>query len=765
MDRNDFIQLEKKCIQEELPYCTAACPLHVDARGFLKQARLGEWQEARKILDRVMPLSGILGRICDHPCEKVCKRAEAGDPISIAALERFCVKVSSSQQRIQVLPSRDAKVAVLGDGLDILTASSDLLRKGYGVTLFCAQADPGRGLATQAENLLSYESVEEELARLKTLGLEVNSKVEFSFGFYETVREQFDAVFVGSEASVIRDLSSATDPVTLETNRAGVFSAGFKEQGANRSPIKDAARGRKAAVSIDRYLQKTSLTAGREKEGPSSTRLYTSLMGVKAQARVAMANPSDGYNGEEATEEAKRCLQCECMECVKACEYLEHFKGYPKTYARDVYNSETAVTRSRKANSLINSCMLCGQCEEICPHDFSMADFCLEARRRLVQKGKMPATAHEFALRDMLFSNSKAFALSRHEPGTEKSAYLFFPGCQLSGSAPHQVEKTYAHLRARLPGGVGLMLRCCGAPADWSGRTELFESTLQELADQWTELGEPRLIAACSTCYSLFKKYLPRMKLISLWEALEMTGLPQPVNLEPVQLSVHDPCTARHEKGIQESVRRLLTRMGHSIDELTYSGLLTECCGYGGLVSNANPDLARDVAKRRAMESPTDYVAYCSMCRDSLAAAGKRVVHVLDLIWESVPGADPGTRKSPGYSERHQNRARLKRELLLKLWNERPQDMETFEKIVLDISPEVRGRMEKRRILVEDVQQVIEHAERTGRKLQDPKTGHWLAYYAPTTATYWVEYSPSGDTFHIHNVYSHRMQIVEERSA
>jgi hypothetical protein len=137
----------------------------------------------------------------------------------------------------------------------------------------------------------------------------------------------------------------------------------------------------------------------------------------------------------------------------------------------------------------------------------------------------------------------------------------------------------------------------------------------------------------------------------------------------------------------------------------------------------------------------------------------------LDLIWESVPGGDPGTRKSPGYSERHQNRARLKRELLLKLWNERPQNMESFEKIVLDISAEVRRRMEERRILVEDVQQVIEHAERTGRKLQDPKTGHWLAYYAPTTVTYWVEYSPSGDAFHIYNVYSHRMQIVEERSA
>jgi hypothetical protein len=153
------------------------------------------------------------------------------------------------------------------------------------------------------------------------------------------------------------------------------------------------------------------------------------------------------------------------------------------------------------------------------------------------------------------------------------------------------------------------------------------------------------------------------------------------------------------------------------------------------------------------------------MCRDNLAAAGKRVVHVLDLIWEPVPGADPAARKSPGYSDRHENRAKLKRELLLNLWNERPQDMERFEKIVLDISPEVKARMEARRILAEDVQQVIEHAERTGRKLQDRKTGHWLAYYAPAHVTYWIEYTPSGDAYRIHNAYSHRMKIVEERSA
>ena len=95
---------------------------------------------------------------------------------------------------------------------------------------------------------------------------------------------------------------------------------------------------------------------------------------------------------------------------------------------------------ARQGNRLINSCSLCGLCEAVCPEDFAMQDLCLQARRAMVQKGKMPPSAHEFALLDMQFSNSDRFALARHEPGKTSSAQVFFPGCQLSASSPKQVQ-------------------------------------------------------------------------------------------------------------------------------------------------------------------------------------------------------------------------------------------------------------------------------------------------------------------------------------
>ena len=67
--------------------------------------------------------------------------------------------------------------------------------------------------------------------------------------------------------------------------------------------------------------------------------------------------------------------------------------------------------------------------------------------------------------------------------------------------------------------------------------------------------------------------------------------------------------------------------------------------------------------------------------------------------------------------------------------------------------------MEDRQILVNDVSQVIDYAERSGNKLKNNVTDHYLAYYQPASVTYWVEYKPQADGFVVCNAYSHRLVI------
>ncbi len=143
MDSQRVKQWEALCIEEQPPACAASCPLRLDVRGMLEKAKAGDFAGACTIYARFVPFPAILGRICDHPCEVNCRRAEAGGAIRIAALERACVENAYASIRRAPQTSRKPKrVAIAGAGLSGLTAAFDLAMKGYAVTVFEANARP-----------------------------------------------------------------------------------------------------------------------------------------------------------------------------------------------------------------------------------------------------------------------------------------------------------------------------------------------------------------------------------------------------------------------------------------------------------------------------------------------------------------------------------------------------------------------------------------------------------------------------------------------
>jgi len=526
MEQEELRSLEDQCIQEQPPACAAACPVHLDARAMAAAVARGDFAAAAKILKKTIPFPGIISRICDHPCQAVCKRREAGAPVAIRALEKSCLDWAADLPvKITVLPGKEKRLAILGGGLSGLTAAFDLAKKGYSIVVFEKEPRLGGSLWRFREAELPREAIAADLQALEKLGVEI--RLEITIGrdlAFATLCEEFEAVYLALGEKPPDTFGLALDeqgliaisPVTFATSREGVFAGGGMRLGPEHSPIQAMADGRRAAISLDRYLQKVSLTAARNGEGPFKTRLFTSTAGVEPLAQEAMAEAARGYSAEEAAREAQRCLQCQCLECVKVCEYLNSFGGYPKKYVRQVYNNLSIVMGQRHANKLINSCSICGLCKEVCPEDLHMGLVCKAAREIMVNQGKMPPSVHDFPLRDMGFSNSDQCALARNQPGTAASRYLFFPGCQLSGSSPVQVEQVYNLLTQKMAGGMGLMLRCCGAPADWSGRAELFRETLDEFTSHWQALGSPQLILACSTCYEIFKTHRPQLPIISL---------------------------------------------------------------------------------------------------------------------------------------------------------------------------------------------------------------------------------------------------------
>lgn len=116
MDQNELKKQEDKCTQESPPACTAGCPIHVDARKLMQDIQKQDLKSALKTLSKKQPFPGIIGRICDHPCEDQCIRRDVGTSIAISALERFCVQNQTVKTAKAVFPKKARQLQSLDLG-------------------------------------------------------------------------------------------------------------------------------------------------------------------------------------------------------------------------------------------------------------------------------------------------------------------------------------------------------------------------------------------------------------------------------------------------------------------------------------------------------------------------------------------------------------------------------------------------------------------------------------------------------------------------
>jgi Fe-S oxidoreductase len=747
LGQKELREWEAKCTQEEPPFCMAACPVHVDGRAISSLVSQGKYDDAREIYEHSVVFPNILCRICDRPCEQSCLRKESGGAIRLRALERIVMERGAPKKRRGFLPRCKNDVAVLGCGLCALSATVELARKGIRVSLFTCGNKLGGELLEYAEDALPEEAILKDLASLEEYPVTL---VEEARPEISVLTDKYDAVFIDYRPAA-REMNGfpgldAVNQVTLQTAAEKIFVG--TEDGTR--PVYALLEGKKAAVSIYRYLQQSALEVGREKEGAFSSALFTETGGITPAAPFI---ENDGQCSEDGAKlEAGRCLACQCMECVKSCAYLAYYKTFPRKHIRAVYNNLSIVMGNHAGNSMINACSLCGQCAAICPSGFDVGSICRMARETMVDTQKMPQSTFDFALKDMAYSNGPDCALACNEPGQEQSAYLFFPGCQLSASDPEVVEKAYSDLKARLSGGVGLYLSCCGAIADWAGQRMLFEETIKNIHDTCENMGKPIIVAACPTCYAVFTAHLPDMKILTIWDVFLETGLPSGVRMVREEYAVHDACTIRENTGFLQAVRNIAKKIGCTIHEVQDTKTRAPCCGWGGLASLTDRNATAARLGKRSGETALPYLTYCVNCRDGLASKQKPTVHLLDLVY----GVERELR-APNWSEKRYNRRKLRSDMLKRHFGEPAMEKENPINLIID--NEVQGILDERMILHDDIKEVIGHAEKTGLVVKDTGTGSFVASLRLANVTYWVRYQASPDGYVIRNAYSHRMDM------
>src|ERR1035437_5621038 len=236
--------------------CHRLCPLQLNIPVMIRHIEAARLDEAVAIVRQALPLASVLGRLCHHPCEQGCRRANWDDPAAIREMERFIADHDLQSAEPHLPPRKPAtgkSVAIVGAGPTGLAAAYYLARQGHAVTVADRNKKAGGTLRSEvAEKDLPREVLDAEIAQLARLGVEFKPGVELgNHVTLDGLLRGFDAVLLatgeiakgeGDKLGVaLASTGIKADPNSCRTHLPNVFAAG-----AAVKPVKQLVRAMSA---------------------------------------------------------------------------------------------------------------------------------------------------------------------------------------------------------------------------------------------------------------------------------------------------------------------------------------------------------------------------------------------------------------------------------------------------------------------------------------------------------------------------------------
>jgi len=189
--------------------CQWACPAHTPVPEYIRMIAAGRYSDAYMVNWRSNVFPGILGRVCDRPCEPACRRARVDkEPVAICRLKRVAADFKDDiKGRLPKVPVKKngRRIACVGGGPASLTVARDLAVLGYHVTVFDNGKTAGGMMRSQIPKFRLPDSViDEECDYILGLGVETRFD-RWVDSLKGLLAEDWDAVFVGTGAPRGRD--------------------------------------------------------------------------------------------------------------------------------------------------------------------------------------------------------------------------------------------------------------------------------------------------------------------------------------------------------------------------------------------------------------------------------------------------------------------------------------------------------------------------------------------------------------------------------
>jgi NADPH-dependent glutamate synthase beta subunit-like oxidoreductase len=191
--------------------CQWACPAHTDVPEYIRLIAQGRFTDAYLVNRHSNVFPGILGRVCDRPCEPACRRTRVEEqPVAICRLKRVAADHRDDiTGRLPKIPQlkNGKRVALIGAGCASLTVANDLMPLGYQVTVFEQSGEPGGLMRTNIPSFrLPHAVLNDEIGQITGMGVDLKLNHPIKSMRELLASGGFDAVFVGSGAPKGKEL-------------------------------------------------------------------------------------------------------------------------------------------------------------------------------------------------------------------------------------------------------------------------------------------------------------------------------------------------------------------------------------------------------------------------------------------------------------------------------------------------------------------------------------------------------------------------------
>ncbi len=414
-----------------------------------------------------------------------------------------------------------------------------------------------------------------------------------------------------------------------------------------------------AIASFISVVTGPSRTADIEKE------VYPGVHGPGNIVVIFVDNGRESLAEDESLKPLLRCIGC--GSCILECPIYESvgpsFGSPGHLGGAGVCFTTNAISVVKGKESGLTKCLTCRSCVIRCPVSLDIPRLMEKSRFHGLQKGLGLSGPLNTLVKSVInYSNpylqpnslrdswAKNITFTKEE---SSERILFYAGCSLS-----YVRKDVAASAVRILEAAGFKLAylakeegCCGSTVLKIGKEDVFLKLARENIDKFNSLEVRSIVTVCPGCLTALKRYseffpefdIPVRHITELIFQAQSDGRIRFASELPLKVTFHDPCQLARENEIIKEPRKILELTdGIKLLEMERSGKSTMCCGSGGGVKTAHPELAIDIGRRR-MEMATRtgaqvLVTCCPWCEINLSEASTtiektpRVMNILSLI-------------------------------------------------------------------------------------------------------------------------------------